>query len=136
VITVVTNNGVDLLVPTKFVGGLIINKLRNNFDMMSLWQSDSLGVITVILWKLISTKLFQVKFQKRKREQPGTFTHPDGPAAAASAMVNHLEQVYNGEFLNGTDNTLDFSSSDSLPHTDSILYLVLILILCSLLLIY
>lgn len=61
----------------------------------------------------------QVKYQKRKREQSGTFTHPDGSAAAATAMVNHLKQVYNGEHLNGNNTPIDFSS-DTLPHTDAL----------------
>lgn len=45
--------------------------------------------------KAVST----IKNQKRNRDRTGTFTHPEGPAAATSAMVDHIQQVYNGHLL-------------------------------------
>lgn len=62
--------------------------------------------------KAVST----IKNQKRNRERTGTFTHPGGPVAASEAMVNHLEQVYNGHLLPVTRTTFSCFSENDLPH--------------------
>jgi hypothetical protein len=59
-----------------------------------------------------SKAVSQIKYQKRKREQSSTFSHPDGPEKAATIMANHLEQVYDGQYLPEPHRVLDFVSSD------------------------
>lgn len=66
--------------------------------------------------KAIST----IKNQKRNRESSGTFTHPEGPAAASTAMVNHLAQVYNGHLLPSPRPTFSLFSENELPHPSPI----------------
>jgi hypothetical protein len=60
----------------------------------------------------------QVKFGKRRREQSGTFSHVDGPGTAAKIMADHLEKVYDGQYLPASHSTIDFISSE-LPFVDS-----------------
>ncbi|KAI9243685.1 hypothetical protein EDC94DRAFT_630509 [Helicostylum pulchrum] len=60
----------------------------------------------------------QIKYQKRKREQSSTFSHPEGPEKAANIMANHLEKVYDGQYLPEPHRVLDFVSSE-LPFVDT-----------------
>ena len=60
-----------------------------------------------------------IKNQKRNRERTGTFTHPEGPNAAATAMVTHLEQVYNGNLLPSPRPSFFSFSETELPHAIS-----------------
>ncbi|KAG1487743.1 hypothetical protein G6F52_014094 [Rhizopus delemar] len=41
----------------------------------------------------------KVKVIRNRRRQQVGFTHPDGPAAGASAMRQHLASVYSGDGL-------------------------------------
>ena len=110
------NLGFDKLVSwTKY---LVANKTYRRLILVAkrLSWRDYCNSLEKDFTKAVS----QVKFLKRKREQSGTYSHPDGPQTAATTMATHLAKVYDGQYLtdNHEDRSLDFISNE-IPFMDS-----------------